>query len=125
ETTHKAMAEMLAVIKKMRESPVAEEELKTAKDAYINRFVFQFTTPGAVVGNLIGLDYFGRDPNFYKNYLDNVRKVTVEDVFRVAKVYLKPDNLTMVVVGNASGFDADLSDLGSITKVALTPPVVN
>lgn len=124
ETTHKAMAEMVAVIKKMHEAPVTETELKSAKDSYINRFVFQFTTPGAVVSQLMGLDYFGRDPNFYKNYLDNVRKVTTDDVFRVAKTYLKPENLTMVVVGNVSGFDADLSDLGSTTKVALTPPVV-
>ena len=125
ETTHKAAAEMLTVIKKMREAPVTEEELKTAKDAYLNRFVFQFTTAGAVVGNLMGLYYFGRDPNFYKNYLDNIRKVTADDVFRVAKTYLKPENLTMVVVGNTAGFDADLSDLGSTTKVALTPTSVD
>jgi predicted Zn-dependent peptidase len=125
ETTHKAAAEMLAVIRAMREAPVSEDELKTAKEAYLNRFVFQFTSAPAVVGQLMGLDYFGRDPNFYKNYLDNVRKVTVDDVFRVAKTYLKPENLTMVVVGNVSGFDADLSDLGSTTKVALTPPSVD
>lgn len=125
ETTHKAAAEMLAVIKKMREAPVTEEELKTAKDSYINRFVFQFTSAGAVVGQLMGLDYFARDPKFYNNYLDNVRKVTADDVFRVAKTYLKPENLTMVVVGNTAGFDGDLSDLGSTTKVALTPPSVD
>ena len=124
ETTHKAAAEMLAVIKKMREAPPSPDELKTAKDSYINRFVFQFTSASAVVGNLMGLDYYGRDANFYKNYLDNVRKVTADDVFRVAKTYLKPENLTMVVVGNTAAFDADLSDLGSTTKVALTPPVV-
>ncbi|MCI0406799.1 MAG: insulinase family protein [candidate division Zixibacteria bacterium] len=124
ETTHKAAAEMLAVIKKMREAPATEDELKTAKDAYINRFVFQFTSASSVVGQLMGLDYFGRDPKFYNNYLDNVRKVAAEDVFRVAKTYLKPENLTMVVVGNVSGFDADLSDLGPTSKVALTPPVV-
>ncbi len=124
ETTHKAASEMVTVIKAMREAPVSEDELKTAKDAYINRFVFQFTSAPSVVGQLMGLDYFGRDPNFYKNYLDNVRKVTADEVFRVAKTYLKPENLTMVVVGNVSGFDADLSDLGSTTKVALTPPTV-
>ncbi len=124
ETTHKAASEMMNVIKKMREAPVTEEELKTAKDSYINRFVFQFTSAPAVVGQLMGLDYFGRDPNFYRDYLDNVRKVTAEDVFRVAKTYLKPENLTMVVVGNTAGFDADLSSLGPTSKVALTPPVV-
>ena len=125
ETTHKAMAEMLAEIKKIREAPVTEEELKGAKDSYINRFVFQFTSASAVVGQLMGLDYFSRDPNFYKNYLDNIRKVSIADVQRVAKTYLKPENLTMVVVGNVSAFDADLSDLGSTTKVALTPPSVD
>ncbi len=125
ETTHKAMAEMMNEIKKIRDYPVTDEELKTAKDSYINRFVFQFTAASGVVGQLMGLDYFGRDPNFYKNYLDNIRKVTTADVQRVAKTYLKPENMTMVVVGNVSGFDADLSDLGSTTKVALTPPSVD
>jgi predicted Zn-dependent peptidase len=125
ETTHKAMAEMLNEIKKIREAPVTEDELQGAKDSYINRFVFQFTSASAVVGQLMGLDYFNRDKDFYKNYLDNVRKVTIADIQRVAKTYLKPENLTMVVVGNTSGFDADLSDLGSTTKVALTPPSVD
>jgi len=124
ETTHKAMAEMLNEIKKIREAPVSDDELKTAKDSYINRFVFQFNSPATVVGQLMGLDYFSRDQDFYKNYLDNIRKVTVADVQRVAKTYLKPETLTMVVVGNVTGFDADLSDLGSTTKVALTPPSV-
>jgi zinc protease len=118
------MAEMVKEINKIRDNPVTDEELKTAKDSYINRFVFQFTSPGAVVGQLMGLDYFSRDPNFYKTYLDNIRKVTVADVQRAAKTYLKPENMTMVVVGNVSGFDADLSDLGSTTKVALTAPSV-
>jgi len=125
ETTHKAMAEMLNEIKKIRDYPVTDEELKTAKDSYINRFVFQFTSAGAVVGQLMGLDYFNRDKDFYKSYLDNIRKVMVADVQRVAKTYLKPETLTMVVVGNVSGFDADLSDLGSTTKVALMPPSVD
>lgn len=77
-----------------------------------------------MIKQLMGVFYFGRDPNFYKTYLDNIRKVTVADVQGVAQTYLKPENLTIVVVGNVSGFDADLSDLGSTTKVALTPPVV-
>lgn len=125
ETTHKAISLMLEEIKKIREAPVTADELKTAKDSFINRYVFQFTNPGAIVGQLMGLEYFNRPRDFLKTYLDKIRAVTAADVQRAAQKYLKPENLTLVVVGKTDKFDKNLDDLGQVKPIALQPPAVD
>src|SRR5439155_3184841 len=38
--------------------------------------------------------------------------VTVDDIQRVARVYLKPDRLSVVLVGNVAAFEAQLKGVG-------------
>ncbi len=125
KSTCRALGYMLDEIKKIRENPVTEEELNTAKDAYINNFVFRFTTTEQIVGLLMGLEYDKRPADYYKNYLDNIRKVSAKDILRVAKEYLHPESLTIYVVGHKADFDQSLEELGKVTEIALVPPQVD
>lgn len=124
-STCRALGYMLDEIKKIRENPVTEEELNTAKDAYINNFVFRFTTTEQIVGLLMGLEYDKRPADYYKNYLDSIRKVSAKDVLRVAQQYLHPEALTIYVVGHKADFDESLEELGKVTEIALVPPQVD
>ncbi len=124
ETTHKAISEMVRQIRKIREEEVTDYELKSAKDSYINRFVFRFTNPSSIVSQLMRLEYEELPRDFYETYLDKVRAVTKKDVLRVAKEYLKPDKMTFLVVGNVDGFDAPLDEFGKVTKLELKEPIV-
>ena len=45
--------------------------------------------------------------------MDRVNAVTVDDIQRVARLYLKPDRLSVVLVGNAAGFTDQLKGIGS------------
>ncbi len=124
-STHRALSYILDEIERIREHLVSEEELNTAKDAYINNFVFRFTTTEQIVGLLMGLEYDHRPPDYYKNYLSNIRKVTAKDILRVAQQYLHPDSMTILVVGHKANFDQALGDLGKVTEIALVPPRVD
>ncbi len=124
-STHRALSYILDEIEKIRKNLVTEEELNTTKDAYINNFVFRFTTTEQIVGLLMGLEYDHRPPDYYKNYLNNIRKVTAKDIIRVAQQYLHPDSLTIFVVGHKANFDQALEDLGKVTEIALVPPKVD
>jgi len=124
-TTLKAIDLMKAEIERIRGAEVADDELALAKEAYINRYVFQFTSASDIVGQLMRLEYDHRPPDELKTYIGNIQKVTREDVLRVAKEYLHPDKLSYVVVGKREELDGNLSTLGPVKDIPLEEPVVN
>lgn len=124
-TTYKAMYNMLDQIKIMRKQKVTDYELKAAKDSYINRFVFQFTSPSAIVSRLMNLEYDGMPEDFYKNYISNVEAVTVDDVLVVAKKYLKPEEMTFLVVGSAPEYADQMKEFGKINYIKLENPLAD
>lgn len=121
-TTYKAMRLMLDEIERIREGKVADEELESAKDSYINRYVFDFTTPGRIVYQLMELEFENRPPDELKKYIENIGKVTKDDVLRVAQKYLKPENITFVVVGDPAQFEKPLDEFGQVVNIELQPP---
>ncbi|MCD4782810.1 MAG: insulinase family protein [Candidatus Eremiobacteraeota bacterium] len=104
------------IIRKMQSQNVSQAKLKWAKDSTINGFVFEFGNPGQQVNKLMMLEYNNMPRDYYEKYLDNIQKVTVEDVQRVAKKYLDPDKMTILVVGNPKDFDKPLKSTGIEVK---------
>lgn len=121
-TAHKAVSLMMDEIRKIRENPVDTQEFAMAKDAYINQFVFNFTSPGQIVNQLMSLEYNHMPPDYYERYIDNIRAVTVADIRRVAETYLQPDSLTVLIVGQPAQFEKSLDDMGKITTIPLVKP---
>lgn len=121
-TAHKAIGLIMEEIRKIHDNGADEAELKEAKDAAVNRLVFNFDTPGKIVRNLMSLEYDGWPADFYKSYLENYRKVTLADINRVAATYLTPDKMSLIVVGKPETFDKPLDDFGKVTNIALTEP---
>jgi predicted Zn-dependent peptidase len=112
-------------IKRIRERLVNQEELETAKDAYLNKYVFNFTDPMSVLSQLMNIEYNGLPKDYLQTYLDNVREVSREDVLRVAEEYLDPDGLTLLVVGDIPKFDKPLDSFGAVTKIPLKEPKID
>ncbi|MEO0405628.1 MAG: insulinase family protein, partial [Bacteroidota bacterium] len=48
----------------------------------------------------LNIERYGLPKDYYANYLTRLNAVTKDDVLRVAKKYLKPDNAYITVVGN-------------------------
>ncbi|NMC44081.1 MAG: insulinase family protein [candidate division Zixibacteria bacterium] len=122
-TAYKAVRLMVDEVNRIRTEPVSDEELNDAKDSYINRYIFNFATPAQIVGQLMSLEFDNRPPDLLHQYLDNIRKITKEDILRVAKTYLKPENLSFVIVGNPAGFEKPMDEFGKVTTIQLTEPV--
>ncbi len=93
----------LAEVAKLKEEKVSEDELKTSKASFIDTFPRSFESPARVVNLFATDDYMGRPHTYWVNYRENVRKVTADDVLRVAKKYLAdPDKVVFLVVGKWS-----------------------
>jgi zinc protease len=102
--------------------PIGDEEIKRAKDAILNSFIFRFDSPEKVLQEKMAYEFYGYPLDFLEQYQTAIQKVTKEDVARVAAKYIHRDQLSVLVVGNATEFDKDLSSLGAVKKIDITIP---
>jgi zinc protease len=109
-------------IARIQTSEVTDQELETAKQSVLNSFVFFFDHPNKILNRMVTYEYYGYPKDFIFQYQKGVESVTRADVLRVAKQYLKPDNLAIVAVGNPKEFGKPLSTLGSVKDIDLTIP---
>jgi len=113
---------MMNEIDRMYKGDITEKDLQFAKSARINAFPSMFST---VFGNATGfarLELEGRPMDYYETYLEKYRKVTVADVKRVAKKYLQPDTMVVLIAGYIdeckAGADKTLPNQGAIDAMA-------
>jgi predicted Zn-dependent peptidase len=114
-----AIRVMTRITDDMRARPVTEQELRDAIEAMSNQFVFLFDAPAKIVDQAVDYTYYHYPEDFLDTYLRNLQAVTAEDVLRVAREYLHPDKMVILVVGEKEKFDGDLSALGPVEVLEL------
>lgn len=120
ETTAEVVTLMRQMMRQLREEPVLAAELELAKQSLINSFVFAFSDTHSIVSRKVRLDYFDYPNGYLETYRENIAAVTIEDVQRVARQYLHPDQLQIVLVGDPKLFSSALKGFGlPIVKVEL------
>ena len=119
ESTVKAITLVRDIISGMTREPVSDQELALAKDSIINSFIFGFTKTDVVVNQQARLEYYDYPAGYLENYRDNIAKVTKEEVLRVAKKYLHPESMVLMVVGNDKKFDQPLTTFGPVREIKL------
>lgn len=120
DTAERTIRIILEEIERLRSEPPGGDELKRAKEAFINSFVFTFTDPVGNVVKLMNLEFLGYPPDFYETLLDKYRAVTPADIRRVAQKYLHPDKVAIVVVGPREPLAESLRSFGSLTTLDLS-----
>ncbi len=119
ETAAKAVRMIMDEIKRFQKEPVTAEELKAAKDRYLNSFVFNFDEKQKVIERLVYYDFFNLPRDFLNKQKEMVEATTAENVLAAANKYLKPDSLRILVVGNQKAFDEPLDKLDNGTPTLL------
>lgn len=122
ETTIEAMEALRGEINRMVTAPVTAEELSLAKESILNAFVFTMDTREKMLNQQVMLEFYGFPSDYFVRYPALVGAVTAEDVARVAKTYIHPDRLAVLVVGRESEFERPLSTLGDVKIVDIAIP---
>lgn len=119
ESTAKVIGVMGRIIKGVTEQQVSDKELRQAKDSIISSFIFGFTSTASVVNQQAMLSYYGYPDGYLENYRDRIAGVTREDVLRVARKYLYPEAMILVIVGDGKKLDKPPSVFGKVQEIKL------
>jgi zinc protease len=121
-TTAAGIEALRAEIDGLIHGTVQQREVKKAKDAILNSFVFEFDSKEKVLAERMRYEFYGYPPDFLERYRAGIDKVAPPDVDLVARKYLHPERMAVLVVGNAKDFDRDLSSFGKVTPIDISIP---
>lgn len=119
EKTVAATRLILDIMQEIRESPPSPEEVATTVSDVVNGFVFNFQYPSQILARQIYYLAHGMEEDWLENYLEGIQSVREEDVHRVFRRYLHPEEMTILILGNPDLFEDSLETLGEVTVIEL------
>jgi predicted Zn-dependent peptidase len=93
------------------QQPVGDEELQFNKNYLTRGYPARFETPSDMGGQLEAIVQFQLPDDYFNTVIPGITAVTSDEVVRVAKKYLDPDRLAVIVVGDRSQIETDLRAL--------------
>jgi zinc protease len=97
---------------RLQRERVSERELTDAKNYLTGSFPLTIETPDAIARQVLNVLFYGLPIEDLQTIREQVNAVTVDDIQRVAQKYLRPDRLSIVLVGNAAAFASQLKGVG-------------
>jgi zinc protease len=97
---------------RLQRDRVGTVELDNAKAYLTGSFPLTIETPDSIAMQVVTVLFYGLPLEELQTFRERVNAVTVDDVQRVARNYLRPDRLSVVLVGNASEFAPQLGRVG-------------
>jgi zinc protease len=99
ENLGRAILGLRGEIVRIVEGPVTAAELEIAKSYLTGSFVFRFQRNSQIAEFLIEAEVYGLGFDYLERYPELIRAATIEDITRVTREYIDPNNMTTVVVG--------------------------
>jgi len=101
-----AIAAIRQLVGQLIDQPVTEEELQKAIKMSTSSYLDGLKTTQGQAADIGNNEFLLGDPNYSRTYLENLRKVTLDDLRRVIRKYFTDSNLTI----------ASLNPPGSLVK---------
>jgi zinc protease len=111
EVTGDALRVLLEQLALLRDQPISAEELTEAKDGIVRGLPSSFATVGGIASQLSTLASLGLPDDYWEGYARAVQGVTAADVQQMARRYLDPNRMTLVMVGPADVVASQLATL--------------
>jgi zinc protease len=112
ESTGEALRLIVDELSRLQRQRVSARELADAQAYLTGSFPLTIETPGAIALQILNAVFFGLDLEELQTFRERVNAVTVDDIQRVARMYLHPDRLSIVLVGDANVFAKQLAGVG-------------
>ncbi len=111
----------LAEIKKLKEQPVSDEEMRVNKDGIIEAFPSQWGTKQAIATRFADEAREGWPEDWWASYREKIQAVTSADVQRMARKLYDVDKMVIVVVGASDVESGDPDHAGALKDATPLP----
>lgn len=129
DVTDKALTEFFKELTNI--ANVSDEELVRAKNYVALGYPSDFQSVGEIAGKLSELVIYNLPDTYFNTFTEKILAITKEDVVRVAKKYIVPDKMAVVVVGDRKKIEKGVAELklGAMTNLSIEdvlgkPPVL-
>ena len=107
--TGPSLKEIFAEIDRLQKEAPSAAELKGIQNYLSGVFVIQNSNRSALIGQLQYVDFQGLGADYLKNYVQRVNAVTPAEVQKLTGQYIKPELMTVVVVGDKSKIEEQIA----------------
>ncbi|MFT3745095.1 MAG: pitrilysin family protein [Pyrinomonadaceae bacterium] len=99
--TGESLKEFFYELDRIRSEKVGEEELQDAKNFLTGVFPIRAETQEGLTNLIVNQQLYGLPDDYLQTYRDNVNAVSIDEVQRVAVKHIRPDEMAIVIVGDA------------------------
>jgi zinc protease len=99
--TGDSLKEFFYELNRIRDEKVAEEELNDAKNFLTGVFPIRAETQEGLTNLIVSQQLYNLPEDYLQTYREKINEITLEDIERVAKKYITPDKIAVVIVGDA------------------------
>ncbi len=112
DATIEALRVVVEEFSRLQRERVGERELGDAQAYLAGSFPLTIETPHAIAAQVLNALFYELPLDELETYRERVNAVGPDDIQRVAREYLKPDRLSVVLVGDARTFASRLKGVG-------------
>ncbi len=112
DVTADAVREAVSEITTLVAEGPTEEEVDAARDYLAGVFPLELETTGQIAARIAELLVYDLPDDYYAAYRDRIRSVTLEEACEAARDCIRPDEMTVVVGGDAEEVQGPLDELG-------------
>jgi predicted Zn-dependent peptidase len=117
DVTAPALTDLLAEYHAIHDEGITAEELERARSYRAGIFPINFAGPGAVASGLGELVVHEHPDDHFDRLRAEIQRTTLDEVNAAAAERLRPDDVVVVVVGDAAAVGDDLSAIGLPVEV--------
>ena len=110
--TDSTVTEIVKEISRIRTENVDPQRLKDVKAAYLGNFIFSTERASTVANFALGQKLNNLPDDYYETFIENINKVTAQDLKKAANKYFKLGNTRIIVVGRGSEVVSGLEEIG-------------
>ncbi len=98
--TGDSLKEFFLELNRIRNEPVSQKEIADAKSYLTGVFPIRLETQEGLIDQFVQIKMYGLPDDYLETYRDRVQAVTIEQIQDVAARYVKPDEASIVIVGD-------------------------
>jgi zinc protease len=111
-----AVKEVISLFAQFKKEGVTSEEVARTKGYLSGRFPASIETDERLAENLMVLRRYGISDQYLGKYIENLGRISVSDVNRAIQKYFDPENLKILVYGNAKEISDQLVSISGIEQ---------